>query len=130
MTMPDPLAIVVDRTPHPWLLPNQKKHARTTKPYRDLLRDTAAIATGNALNGKAWAWDGEIMVRIEVYWEPGRSRCDADNLISACKGLVDGVFSKIDANDRQVTGYVVHQHRDNLNDGYCVLLIDPMETRA
>lgn len=128
--MPDPLAIVVDRTPHPWLLPNQKKHARTTKPYRDMLRDTAAIATGNALNGKVWVWTGPIVLRYEIYWEPMRQRCDIDNLIAALKGIQDGIFAKIEANDRQIVGYFVYQYRDNRKDGYVIAHIAPVTENA
>ena len=126
--MPEPLAVVIDRTPHPWLLPNQKKAERTRRPYKQAIRDTAAIATINALDGKTWSWAGPIVLHIDIFWEPGRRRADWDNAIAAMKGAIDGVFSRIDADDRQVTGVFLQQGRDNLRDGYTVILIEPMET--
>ncbi len=65
MSKPDVLAIAINRTPDSALSPNSGKHPRTLKPYRNLLRDTGALAAGNALNGRTWAWSGPIVVRIE-----------------------------------------------------------------
>lgn len=130
---PSPLAIIIDRTPDSILSPNSGKHDRTKHPFRVVLRDTAAVAAGNALIGRTWAWSGPIVVRIEIFWERDaesgryRNKMDWDNAISACKGAIDGVFSKLDANDRQVAGCYLDQYNDPDAAGYMIVLVEAIE---
>lgn len=127
---PEPLAVALNRTPHSFLSPNSGKHDRTKRPFRDALRDTGASAAKNALGGFTWAWTGPIVVRIEIYWERDpetnryRNRLDIDNAISACKGAIDGVFAKLQADDRQVVGIYLSQDRDPTGEGYMVVCVE------
>ncbi len=124
---PEPLVVVIDRTPDRRLLPNTGTHPRTQKPYRAVLRAAAAGATQNVLVGRTWAWAGPIVLDVEIGWEDGRGIPDWDNAIAALKGAVDGVFGKLDADDRQVTGIFLVQSKDPRKTGFTRITVTPKE---
>ena len=131
MSRPDPIAVVVDQTPHEFLWPNKGKHRRTKEPYRDALKGAAAAGAINALKGKPWAWSGPIMLHVEVFWPNGTRRLDFDNMVAALKAATDGIFLKLDADDRQVLGMTVLQDWDRANNaGYMVYSIEAVETEG
>lgn len=130
---PEPLIVVIDRTPHRYLMPNSGKHRRTREPYADALKQSAAAGALNALNGKPWRWDGPIRLRIEIYWgkDPQTKRwhntVDWDNAIASVKAAIDGIFAKIDANDRQIAQFdTPQQFRDKQGAGYMVFVLEPI----
>lgn len=131
MTTPDPLIVVIDQTPHRYLSPNSGKHERTRRPHKDALKDAAAVGAMNALNGRTWAWDGPIVVHMEIFWPKGHKSLDWDNAIASAKSALDGVFAKLEANDRQVVAITMpKQERDKLGSGYMVLILEPKEQAA
>jgi hypothetical protein len=128
--MTTPLTVRIDRTPDRTLSPNSGKHDRTRKPHAKAIRDTAAAATLNALRGGTWCYEGPIMLTVTYGWERGRKRLDWDNATAISKYAIDGVFSRINANDRQVAGIVVHQVRDPVGDGYMVINLEPVTEKT
>jgi hypothetical protein len=127
---PNPIAVAINMTPHTFLRPNAKKAERTQRPYRQVLRQAGALGAHNALRGAEWAWDGPIVLRVEIYWEKGRQRLDWDGAITCCKGAIDGVFDKLNADDRQVSGIYLDQYHDPTGEGYCIILVEAVETEA
>lgn len=130
MMRPDPLAIAINMTPHTYLRPNAGKHRRTQGPYKQALRQAGAAGAQNALVGREWVWKGPIILHIEIHWERGRQRLDWDGAITCCKGAIDGVFDKLNADDKQVTGIHLSQHSDTTGEGYTVILVEPVEEIA
>lgn len=128
--MPQPLAVAINMTPHTYLRPNAGKHERTQRPHRQALRQAGAAGAQNALRGREWAWKGPIILHVEIHWERGRNRLDWDGAITCCKGAIDGVFDKLTADDRQVTGIHLSQHGDPTGEGYMVVLVEPVEAIA
>lgn len=126
--LPSPLVVQIDRTPPRILSPNSKAHRRTREPYRDELKLAAAMATQNVLVGRTWAWDGPIILYIHIAWDHGQ-RLDYDNAISISKYAVDGVFAKLDANDRQVEGVHVSQTTGNKTPGM-IIQVEPVAERT
>lgn len=129
----EPLTVVIDQTPHRYLMPNSGKHRRTRQPYADALKQAAASGAINALDGKPWRWDGPIRLRIEIYWgkDPVTGRwhntVDWDNAIASAKAAIDGIFAKIDADDRQIAQFdTPQQFRDPAGTGYMVFVLEPI----
>lgn len=126
--MTAPLTVRVDRTPHKYLNPNAGKHKRTREPYENDLQSTAALRTGEALIGQEWHHDGPITLTLDVAWEKGRNAyVDYDNLVAMNKKLVDGVFSKIGANDRQVRAIELSQSHDPDGAGFVTVTVTPAD---
>lgn len=125
MSIPDPLTVVVGATPPRELWPNTNAHKWTKTPHIAAMKAAAAVGVQNALVGHAWGWPGPIMLHIEIYWPTGQRRLDFDNALSSCKSAIDGVFGKIDANDRQIAGVLLTQDWDRIGDGYMVIQVEP-----
>lgn len=125
MDQPDPISIVIDRTPPKELWPNKRRHPRSKEPYIAAFKAAAAAGAQNVLVGREWAWDGPIMLHVEIYWPRGQRRLDYDNAIGALKAAQDGIFAKLGADDRQVMGVLLQQDWDRLGDGYIVYTVEP-----
>jgi len=125
-TGPGELSVVIDRTPDRKLSPNSNAHRRTREPYKEDLRNTAALRTGETLRDRAWSWPGPIVIHVVIAWERGRRESDWDNAIAMSKAAIDGVFSKLDADDRQVRGAYLRQLRDREGAGYMEITVTPM----
>lgn len=123
--MTEPITVTIDQTPHRYLAPNSGKHKRTKDPYRQELKHAAAIAAGNVLRGRTWAFDGPVTLYITIVWEQGHQVIDFDNAIASCKAAIDGVFAKLDADDRQVVGIYLRQYRSRERHGHMVVTVVP-----
>lgn len=119
------LTIRIPATPHRDLSPNSRKAERSTRPHKDAIKALAAGATLNTLNGTSWGCDGPIVLHIVYAWEASRRRMDWDNAAAISKAAIDGVFSRIDADDRQVVGLYVSQTRDPDGAGFMVITVEP-----
>ena len=130
MSKPEPLAIAIAMTPPRALWPNTNAHKRTKEPYIMAFKQAAAAGAQNALVGRSWAWDGPIMLHVEVYWPKGQRRLDFDNVVGSLKAAQDGVFTKLEADDRQVVGITVQQDWDRNGEGYIAYVVEAVEEIA
>lgn len=117
------LTVTVPMTPHRYLNPNSGKHARTKRPYYTALRDAAALAAADLLRGRTMVFDGPVRVVLDIYWPAGYQTLDFDNACASCKGLVDGVFHHLDADDRQMIGMDITQQRDPAKHGFVTVTV-------
>lgn len=125
---PDPLAVAINMTPDRALWPNTRAHTRTKHPYKVDLKNAAAIGAINALKGRSWGWNGPILLTVEVYWPKGQRRLDFDNCVGALKAAQDGIFDKLDCNDRQIVGIHLTQDWDRIDGtGYMVYTIEAVD---
>jgi hypothetical protein len=125
---PDPITIRITTLPDRALWPNTGAHRRTKEPYVAVLRLQAALSTHNALNGNDWSWNGPIETRIDVYWPSHLRILDWTNIHAALKPAEDGIFDKLDANDRQVQTVTLKQHKLPKGwDGYLLYTIIALE---
>ncbi len=124
MSKPEPLTIMIDQTPHSDLNPNARVHHMRKHKQVAALREAASYCALNGLKGGTWAWSGPIIVHAEIYWPSTRRVIDYDNAVASLKPAIDGVFDRIDANDRQMIGVLVHQAKDKLKRGYMVITIE------
>jgi hypothetical protein len=123
--IPESLTVRIDMTPHPYLMPNMGKHKRTREPYKDALKEAAAAGAQNILIGRTWSYDGPIMLVVSIFWEKSRRVVDWDNAVASIKSAIDGVFIKLNADDRQIVGIMLRQKRDRTGHGYMTMTIDP-----
>ncbi len=136
----------------PWvppsaMLPNAVTSTRTGDRHRRQLRKDAAIMFTSAMNemvdawvrapvpSKAltWRFTGPTHCRITVAWGKERTRgttgvvrwrqrADPDNLLAACKGLIDSLADVgLIGNDRDLIHAPVEQVRDPEGRGYTVV---------
>lgn len=130
---PGHVTVRIDRTPDRVLSANSGKHKRTREPFIKIMRQTAALRTGETLMGQVWTWKGPIVIHVVIAWErsrPVRKRLDFDGAISISKSAIDGVFDKLDADDRQVQGAYLRQIRDHDGQGYMDITVVPMIDEA
>lgn len=115
------------------LSPNRNTPPRTLKRLRGKLKahvtQTARAWRNNeGLFGDEPIIDGPAYLDLTVRWEPGRHRWDIDNLISACKGLADGLqAANLIANDRDIRWRSVGQMADPERRGCIVVMIEGIE---
>ena len=104
--------VIVPGVPDPELSPNARVHRMVRARKVKQFRETAGWAA------KAAAPDspitGPVRVIATICWPKGRKRHDADNAVSLCKPLFDGLSGIIWQDDRQIVELSVRQ--DKLTD--------------
>jgi len=128
LTVPAPLVVQIARTPPRILSSNNGSHRRTKEPYVAEMRKEGATAAQNVLVGQTWAWAGPIRLLIHIAWDHGK-RLDYQNAVTLTKSVVDGVFDKLDADDRQVEIIHLTQSAGNKTPSM-IIQVEAMERRS
>lgn len=109
MTAATVYRVIVPGVPDPELSPNARVHrmvkARKVKQWRE----TAGWAAKAAAPVEPIA--GPVKVTATICWPKGRKRHDADNAVSLCKPLFDGLTGIIWQDDRQIVELSVRQDK-------------------
>lgn len=128
LTVPAPLVLHIARTPPRILSSNNNAHRRTKEPYVAEMRKEGATAAQNVLVGQSWSWPGPIRLLIHIAWDHGK-KLDYQNSVALTKSVVDGVFDKLDADDRQVEIIHLTQSVGNKEPGMIIQVESIVERR-
>jgi hypothetical protein len=120
-----PVVITIPRMPPRECSPNYRGHWSVLARARAEFRETAFYTMWN-LPGvdKEWLflrYGQPMALDIAVAWCCGRKRMDADNLVAACKGAIDGIADAVwSGDDSHVTIGTVTQTR---GEGVTILTV-------
>jgi len=101
--------VVIPGVPDPELSPNARVDRRVKARKVKQWRETAGWAAKAAAPERPLA--GPLAVTATICWPRGRRRHDADNAVSLCKPLFDGLSGIVWEDDRQIVELSVRQDK-------------------
>jgi len=119
------LTIHLPWQPQAQVSPNARNSTRNRLDHHRDNRGIAALAVRShmAREHTLWVVPEHPAMDITVYWGKNRNRWDLDNILSACKGIIDGVTRELGFDDRRFVAFTVAQSRDPDRLGYTSVTI-------